>query len=112
MNCSDFERIWNERIDGSSSRAGGAGCQISPATERALAEHTASGPTCRAKASGYVARGGSILGWAPPRGPPADLANRVLEAARAQPASAQRAWNAPRSSGPLIRFVAVAAAIM
>jgi hypothetical protein len=110
MNCRDFERMWNERIDASSSRSGGAGCQASRA-ERALDEHAASCATCRARAAGYRALERSILAWGPPPDPPVDLADRILEAARAQAASARGARHARRSSGPLIRFVAAAAAI-
>jgi hypothetical protein len=111
MNCRDFERIWNERIDASSSRSRGAGCCIS-AAERALDEHAAGCTTCRAKADGYRALERSISAWGPPPDPPVDLADRILEAARAQAASVRGARHARRSSGPLKRFVAVAAAIM
>jgi hypothetical protein len=110
MNCREFERIWNERVDVSSSRAGVGSCQISPADERALEEHAAGCTTCRAKAAGYRALERSILAWGPPPDPPADLADRILEVARA--ASMQGAWHARRSSGPLRRSVAVAAAVM
>jgi hypothetical protein len=100
MNCQDFERTWNERIDASSSPAGKEGTSIRAADDRrALLEHAAACPTCRPKAAGYEALEAAILAWGQPPAPPAELANRILVAAQALPLG--RPSLSERSSKPL-----------
>jgi hypothetical protein len=113
MNCRDFERIWNERIDASSSPPGDLGTRTSPAAdELALLEHAAGCSKCRPRMAGYQALERSILAWGPPPAPPADLADRILVAARAQSPSgpqAARTWRPGRRS---IRFLVAAASVV
>jgi hypothetical protein len=110
MNCRDFERIWNERIDASSSPLGDLGTRTTPVSERALLEHAAACSTCRPKVAGYRALERSILAWGPAPAPPADLADRILVAARAQ--SLSRDTKSLLPGRRVIRFLVVAASIV
>jgi hypothetical protein len=108
MNCRDFERIWNKRLDVSASLPGDAGSGGTSGSELALWEHAVGCSECRQKAAGYQALERSILAWGPAPAPRADLADRILLAARAQAPSARR-WSLRRHPGrPVIRFVAAA----
>jgi hypothetical protein len=112
MNCRDFERIWNERIDASSSPLGDLGRGTTGGNEFALLKHAAGCSTCRRKLAGYQALERSILAWGPAPPPPAELADRIVVAARAQqPSARQRAhpWQ-PRLR--LMPFLAVAASVV
>jgi hypothetical protein len=112
MNCRDFERIWNERIDASASPPGDHGLRGTAGRELALSEHAAGCSSCRQKAAGYQALERSILAWGPAPAPRADLADRILAAAQAQTPAARR-WTLRRHSGrPVIRFFAAAASIV
>ena len=112
MNCQDFERIWNERIDASSSPSGDLGTRSTSGSELALREHAAGCSTCRRKAAGYQALERSILAWGPPPAPPAHLADRILVAARAQPSSARQGARTWHSRRRLVRFLVAAASII
>jgi hypothetical protein len=112
MNCRDFERIWNERIDARSSPSGDLGARTAPGSELALLEHTATCSACRRKMAGYQALERSILAWGPPPAPPADLADRILVAARAQHASGRQGAHTWDRGRRLIRFLVAAASIM
>jgi hypothetical protein len=108
MNCRDFERIWNERIDASSSPPGDLGAR----SEVALLEHAAGCSTCRRSMAGYQALERSILAWGPPPAPPADLADRMLVAARAQSPSGPQGAHTWRPGRRSKRFLAAAASIV
>ena len=75
MNCGDYERLWNERLD-----ARGA---ATAATEQALEGHAAACPACRALGARYQALAQAIgaLSLAPPPPLAPDFADRVLAAA-------------------------------
>jgi hypothetical protein len=109
MNCRDFERIWNERIDARSLPSGDLGTLGS---ELALREHAAGCSTCRPKAAGYEALERSILAWGPPPFPRTGLADRIVLAAQAQVPSTRRAATARRLGRPSIQVVAAAASIV
>jgi hypothetical protein len=112
MNCRDFERIWNERIDTNSSPLSDLGGGTRPWSELALIEHATGCPDCRRKAAGYHALNQSISAWGPPPAPPADLADRILAAARSQQVSARETAYARWPGRRLIRAFAAAGSIM
>ena len=112
MNCRDFERIWNERIDTNSSPLSDLGGGTRRRSELALIEHATGCPECRRKAAGYHALNQSISAWGPPPAPPADLADRILAAARAEQDSARETAYTRRPGRRLIRALAAAASIM
>jgi hypothetical protein len=108
MNCRDFERTWNERIDACTLPRGDLGA----AREHALLEHAAGCSTCCTTMAGYQALERSILAWGPPPAPPADLADRILAAARAQAASGRQGLHRRLPARRLKRFLVAAASIM
>jgi hypothetical protein len=112
MNCRDFERIWNERIDASSSPSVDLGARAAAGSELALLEHAAGCSTCRRKMAGYQTLERSILAWGPPPPPPADLADRILVAVRAQPPSGRQGAHTRHPGRRLIPILVAAASIM
>src|SRR5207302_605889 len=72
MNCRDFERVWNERLD-----ARGA---LPPELERALESHATSCPSCRAIDARYQALCQAIHALGTRTVPPAGFVDRVLAA--------------------------------
>ena len=112
MNCRDFERIWNERIDASSSPPGDLGTGTAPGSELVIVEHAAGCSNCRRRMAGYQALERSILAWGPAPAPPADLADRILVAARAHATSGLRAAPTGKPSRRSVRFLVAAASIL
>ena len=94
MTCREFERRWNELLDGyGGTRAERAvGTPTDP--ERHLIAHAAGCPRCREIAAKYEALRNAIRAWGPPPPAPAGLASRVLAefATPTQPARWPQAW--------------------
>jgi hypothetical protein len=70
MNCGDFERAWNERLDARDAAP--------PEIARAIAAHAAECPACQVVASRYQTLERALRMWGPGPSVPADLADRVL----------------------------------
>ena len=93
MNCRDFDRTWNDRLD--------ARGEPPEAEGLALEAHAAACPACRALAVRYRTLRQALVAWGPPPAVPAGFADRFLErldVAEARPASrapALRAWSIP-----------------
>ena len=108
MNCSDYERTWNEQLD-----ARGA---ASPDIERMLEAHAASCPACRAVAQRYRTLRQAIRALGPAPAAPIGFADRFLDrrATRARQASrwsrhARPAiWSAALAVAASLAFVLVA----
>ncbi len=91
MNCRDFDRTWNDRLDtrGEPLEAEGV----------ALEAHAAACPACQALAVRYRTLRQALLAWGPPPAVSAGFADRFLErrdVAEARPASrapSTRAWS-------------------
>jgi hypothetical protein len=76
MNCRDFERCWNERLDARSAAPAGL--------DRAMEAHAADCPSCRALGARYQALAQALLAAGPSPAPPPGFADRVLAAAVAE----------------------------
>jgi hypothetical protein len=74
IDCSQIERLWNERLDA----PGGASPDLP-----ALEAHAAHCPACREVAARYQLLGHALRGWGPPPAPPEGFADRVLAARQA-----------------------------
>lgn len=98
MKCSDFERIWNERLDA----RGGASAEL----DGELAEHAAACADCARIATGYQ-RLSQALRTLAPAVPPVDFLPRFLESQGFPPAPAPRILRFRRA----ISSVAAAAAL-
>ncbi len=82
MNCRDFERIWNERLDAPDAALDGV--------VRSLDEHAASCPDCQAAGTRYQTLGQAILALtltstSPPSLSPGFVDRVLAEAARPEP---------------------------
>src|SRR4051812_4939110 len=86
MNCHDFDRVWNERLDARADRA--ADLMLAEAL-LAARDHARDCAACRRAQLGYEALHRGLMAWgsAPEASacPPPELAERVL-AALAKPA--------------------------
>ncbi len=112
MNCREFERLWNELTDVTSSLASGEQAASAYQDKRALLEHAAGCPTCRRTAAGYQVLDRAIRAWGQPPAPPAGLADRIVAAAVA-PLAAPRPTNRnPRLAGSRRLLIAAAASIL
>ena len=106
MNCRDFERIWNDRIDrggalaGDDARPGGF-----KENEQALVEHAAGCASCRGRAAGYEVLHQAILAWGNAPEPPVGLTERILAAASA-PLPTARKWRMAASQRWLLAAAA------
>ncbi len=93
MNCRDFDRTWNDRLD--------ARGDLSEAEGLALEAHAAVCPACGARAMRYRTLRQAILAWGPPPEVSAGFADRFLERrglTEARPAPrvlGLRAWSIP-----------------
>src|SRR5688500_11272605 len=93
MNCRDFDRTWNDRLDD--------GGEPPEAEGRALEAHAAECPPCRDLAVRYRTLRHALLAWGPPPAVPEGFADRFLarlDVAEVRPASratALRAWWIP-----------------
>lgn len=93
MQCLDFERFWNERLDARES--------VPPALEQALEAHAAVCPACRQVALRYQTLQQVLRTVACPPAPPADLLPRVLQAWDLDRISVRRKVRIQRMMGPL-----------
>lgn len=100
MNCRDFERLWNARLD--------ARALPDAAAERALEAHAADCPGCRGLGASYQAIGLMVSAW-PDTLPPPGFADRVLAAAARLDAVPAGPWSLPARS--LVSLAAAAALV-
>lgn len=70
MICREFERMWNEVLDGPDLAA--------PAVEQALEEHASACPSCRALSARYQALRQALRAWGPPPVPSAACTDRLV----------------------------------
>jgi hypothetical protein len=68
MTCQEFERLWNQHLDGGDAAA----------IERALESHAAQCAACRTTASKYQALRLVLTAWGPPPAAPAGFVDRFL----------------------------------
>lgn len=96
MNCRDFERLWNDRLDARAAH---------PAVDAPLDAHASACPACRALAAGFqaVALAAQTLSATPPPDVAPDFADRVLAAFAEGPSPVLR-------FGPLRRLLPLATA--
>ncbi len=93
MNCRDFDRLWNDRLD--------ARGEPSEAEGIALESHAAECPACRALDVRYRTLRHALVAWGPPPVAPEGFADRLLgrlDFAEARPSSRAtvlRAWWIP-----------------
>jgi hypothetical protein len=93
MNCRDFERAWNHRLDAREEPPEAEGVS--------LEAHAAECPACRSLAVRYRTLRQALAAWGPPPAVPEGFADRVLQhldVAEVRPASravALRAWWIP-----------------
>jgi hypothetical protein len=100
MTCRDFQRKWDELLD-ADARAAAIGAESlsmpdgptsSPSGEpgeAAQVDHAAGCPECRQLAARYRVLRQATRAWKSPPVAPADLADRILAAARTAPSSAR-----------------------
>ena len=100
MDCQDFERLWNERLDGREA----VGIEL----ERALEHHAASCAECRARDTQFM-RLGQAIGQLPRIEVPAGFADRCVSALR--PAERARHWAAAAWTRRLAYPLAAAACL-
>ena len=98
MTCRDFERLWNERLDGSAT----AGLEAS------LAEHAAGCPGCGAIGPGFQSLDQALRHWGPPPSPPPEFADRFLARSDLSATGSTLRFVAPRGA----RRWAIAAALL
>jgi hypothetical protein len=103
MNCSDFERTWNERLDAREA--------LSPEDERALRAHSAACPSCLAFHRRFVTLNHAIGALGPAPAVPAGFAERVLAAAERGVDRAPNAWRIASRLVPLAAAAAVLALV-
>lgn len=92
MNCGDFERAWNDRLDAGATAAAGA--------DPVMEAHAAACPACRSLGARYQAI--STLALAPTTEVPTGFADRVLAASAAEVSRPLRAWLVPLSAAAAV----------
>lgn len=106
MNCREFERVWNERLDGEGSP--------DPAVERELERHLAFCVPCRLTTARFEALARAIESWSlqEPLEAPAGLAEKVADRFERERSSKFARLRALRDQGALSRATAAAALVL
>jgi hypothetical protein len=117
MTCRDFDRAWNELMDGEVSGGGAklapGAAEVRPAQgdatmaqlERELREHAANCPACTLVNARYQGLRRAIGLWGPPPTPSARLADRVLAETRTPVPSAWAVYGPARRALPRTRVL-------
>jgi hypothetical protein len=98
MNCAEFERMWNTRLDLCGPAA--------PELEEALRAHAAECAGCRKLGNRFAVLDQALQSWGPPPSPTADATERMIRACEA-------AWRVQRTDAVrwdgIVRWAAAAA---
>jgi hypothetical protein len=94
MTCREFDRRWNELLDGCQGNRAGSALEEPDRSEQLLAAHAAKCARCREAAATFEVLRTAIRAWGPPPPAPAGLVNRVLAELETStwPARRMHAW--------------------